>query len=477
MNWELPASDFEEEKEPDQSYLQRKQEQINAHLEKYKDPAKDPTRQAYISLTKTFNDLLITGKTQELAKILLNEDSELFLFSTVRGLPVQYANGPKGFVELYNERKIVEKEVRRVYVDLEKQTTIQICSCKVQYQDDRESLSEEFCLEIFTIQNDKINKYRASYASLTPAHLGEDPFIWSRRDKMLAKVKMINYALADQPDLDKVASLLYEKTEYKILSWDDNTLHTLSRQDFAVEFKNLQNKFVLKCVVPYEVYTDNERSRMEVVISTYAYYFEERTTGKLFVWLSNCVYVFDEDINITRVTQQGELYPEDEVEIPFQVYDREKVLQRTKDFFQNLKPNLDLFYNDSMHFDCAIYRFGPPELPVMRNYHGLEEIKGLLLALGPPKGIMDWLRPIDFYVDIHDPSYEVVIGLIAIQGIKNYEGYKYSGQKMNYLNIVRVTFENGKAKDVVHFFSEIPYPIPSPFDSQISGINFKLKGE
>ena len=207
---------------------------------------------------------------------------------------------------------------------------------------------------------------------------------------MLARVKELNYALAGQPNLERVASLLHEFTEYKIWSWDEQKCFTFHKSDLVHNFHSLEENFTIECIVPYEVYS--EIREKQYIMSTYIYYLEDKTTcpGKKYVWLSTSVFSFDQDLNISQICQQGELYPENESSIPFESFSREMIMQKADNLQKLLKSGADMFYSGKVDFNCSIFRFGPNYSVGLGYFEGMKQVEKFVNHLHTKQKRIDW---------------------------------------------------------------------------------------
>lgn len=477
MNWENADVDFEEEKEASQDNTNNQSAQsanlMAFQLSRYQNPSNDSQRQSYISLITEFGIRLVSQQIHKLAEELLTEDSECFLTNFLNGKPVRYSIGNKDFLNLFKGYQIIERNVRETHVDLAKNVAFQISEWTI-YSEETTLSSQQAVLEIFTIKDLRILRYRASFATKTEAHGSGDVFEPTRKDIMLAKVKEINYAVADQPDLEKITSLLHENTEYKIWSWEDQAYRTFHKHDFVEGFRSLEQNYKLKCIVPYEIYSERE-----YIIGTYAYHMEDVSIepGRKCVWLSTCIYSFDKDINISMVSQQGELYAEDEVMAPFEVFTREKIEEIVRGI-QGRWPSVELFCSHKIHFDCAVSRFGPLRSPNIGSFRGFKEIEKLNINLNVTTLKFEWSKLVDIFIDHHDPSYEVALALVCSQGKIERPNYEYQDQYINFYNVAQYSFENGQLAKLHQFFCEIPESIPSLFDDDnFEAINVRARNK
>lgn len=292
-------------------------------LAEWKDPTKDEYRQAYIALFQQFNSLLPLPSPEEVTKDLLTDDCEAFFLDSSARMPVQYSNGPKEFLELYISLGIQTRCVLQTNVDVDKSTVCQLARYQMLDQEHNKVI-DEAALEIYTIKESRISKYRVTFGHLKQ-ELDDipDPLEPTRIDKMLAKVKRINYTLAGEPNLEELAGLLHEKTQYKIWRWGDSKCFTFSKAEFVTDFRSLEEQMNIVSIIPYEMVSD---PGAEFISATYENYLVEESSGsgKKFVWLSNSIYEFDKDITLTKVIQQGEPHAEGQMEIPFEVIDKKK---------------------------------------------------------------------------------------------------------------------------------------------------------
>lgn len=463
----------QQDNDPDPIKLE---ENKTIQLRKFKNPSTNPERQAFIELASRFGELIIESNLEEITRSLLTDDCQFFIFSSTGKQPVLYALQPEDICDLYKEIEIQSRDVRETYVDLEKSTVAQISNVKVSYRDE-DSHVDEIVIELFTIRNDRICKYRGSFARMTAAHGNIDPFELQRKDLALAKVKQINYAFAGTPDLDKVASFFSEKTQYKVWTWDSQKNFTFGKYDFANNFRQLEENLRIECIVPYEIYAESE-----YVIATYVYHLEgisENYLNKKYIWATTCIYAFDENLNITKINQQGELQPESEATIPFEVFPRERMVKilRALNDTAGIKLSLDILYHNIVQTTCQGCKFGSEHLPDVGLYQGLDQAKQLMIDIEKGCSALDWNKIVDVYIDYcGDLGYDVAILVSCNQGVLNYPGYEYNGKFMNTVQILRVYFEKGAVAKNLSFASEIPEPVPSFFDDEeFQGVNIVRK--
>jgi len=164
--------------------------------------------------------------------------------------------------------------------------------------------------------------------------------------------------------------------------------------------------------------------------------------------------------------------------IPFEVYCRDRLVQRVHDFYTNMGPNYDLWYNDVMDFACDIVRISVEALPFTGRFRGMAHIDKLIPLKSGGKIQTSFMKPLEIYVDLQDPSYEVALTVGIGECILNFEGYKYQGEKINVLTMMKNSFENGKLVRVLGWMTEIPYDIPSPFvDSDFTCYHIKKRND
>lgn len=433
-------------------------------LSKYQDPSQDKHRQAYISVLEKFSILLSNQDLHTIAKDLLTEDVEVFIFSSSGRAPVRDVKGPDGFINLYKDNQIKERRVREIYVDVEKSTACQICNYSITYPDSN-SPEEEVASEVFTISGERISKYRAFFGRpVYNAEYLEDPLEPTKKDEMLAKVKEINCALAGQPDFEKAASLLHENFEYRIWRWDDCKGLVLSKNNFVSSFATLQENLVITSVVPYELYSDPQA---KFIASTYVYHLEEKLSGKKFIWLSTCAYGFDGNLHVIKVNQQGELHPEGEVDIPFETFTREKLVQLLSLFYWRIESGLDLMYSDKVLYDCTVWDFVFAGIPNQGPYKGLKHIEKVMAGRDICQNAQpDFVRVIDAFVDTNYKSHDIAFCLLYSHGPCYIDGVVLKDKTIDCIAFARMAFENGKIAKVLDFVCLVPEQIPTPFDDK-----------
>lgn len=434
-------------------------------LKKYQDPYQGKQRQAHISLLEKFATLMTNQDIHAIAKDLLSEDVEVFIFSASGRVPNKFARQPKRFIDLFTNLQIHERRVRETYVDVEKNTACQISNFRISYQDSSNSLEDEVAAEVFTINGERISKYRAFFGRpIYNAEYPEDPLEPTKKDRMLAKVKEINCALAGQPDFDKVASLLHENVEYRLWRWDDFKGSALTKSDFASSFAALQEKMAIKSVIPYELYSEPQG---KFIASTYVYHLEDTRSGQKFVWFSTCTYGFDANFNVVKVSQQGELHPEGEVEIPFETFSREKLLERVGEFYWRVESSVDMMYNDRVLYDCTLWDFVFDGVPNSGPYKGLKQIEKMMSGRDICQNAQpDFVKVIDGYVDINSQSHDTAFCILFSHGPWFEDGVIIEGKTMECIAFTRMAFEQGKIAKVLDFVCMVPTEIPTPFDDK-----------
>ena len=290
MNWE--NTDFsEEEKESSSSQTGVSTEDMSVEAEekkflqlaKFQDPIANIERQEYIALMDRFGELIVKQSLEEIKDELLTRNCLCFLFNLFEDACAVYSQGNEDYLNLYRGTEIREKRTKSTHIEIEKKTGCQISECKIVYPGSSE-VTDQVIFELFRFEGLRIWKYIACFGMKTVSHGVEDAFELSRKDLMLAKVKELNCAFAGQPNLDRIASLFHESTEYKIWSWDDQKCFTFHKCDLASDFYFLQEKFAIECIVPYEVYSESRET--QYIISTYVYHLEDRMTcpGKKYMW-------------------------------------------------------------------------------------------------------------------------------------------------------------------------------------------------
>jgi hypothetical protein len=244
----------------------------------------------------------------------------------------------------------------------------------------------------------------------------------------------------------------------------------------------MQENFVIKSIVPYEVY-----SEAKVAVGTYVYHLEGITgdyANKKYVWLTTCFYKLDDNYKIIRVSQQGELHLEGEVKPQFEVYPREKLVQKAQSLFTK-GPTLELFYGDVFALNCITYTFGPEGSPT--DHLGFckgtavvdrtKEWRKSTQTLSFKSFIVKEVRFAESLVDHSDSSYDIAI--IIYRFLKVLDDPEQKGddyKEMGTISVSVMKFEHGKIIKAYGFLTEVPDPIPSPFDDpSLESVIFRPK--
>ena len=480
MNWEN-IEFLEEEKESSSLQTGASTEDMSVETEdrkllqlaKFQDPITNIERQKYIALMNRFSELIVKQSLEEIKDELLTESCLCFLLNLFEDANVVYSQGNEGFLSLYRSTEIREKRTRTTHIDVEKKTGCQISECKIVYNGSSE-MTDQVMFELFNFEDSRICKYRAGFGLKTVSHGVEDAFDLTRKDLMLAKVKELNCALADQSNLDRIASLLHESTEYKIWSWDGQKCFTFHKCDLVNNFHSLEENFAIERIVPYEVYS--ETTEIQYIISTYVYHLKDKVTfpGTKYVWLSTSVFTFDHDLNIMRICQQGELYPENEASIPFEAFSTDEIKQRALDLILFLQKGPEIFYSGKADFNCTLARYGPKESPTIGLFQGMKQVEKLQKSMRVSSKKIDWTKVPEIFVDFNGPSYDAVFLSSIVEATLSYPEYKYCGQLIDFLGMSVYLFENGKVTKIYQFYIDVPEIIISPFDDQdIEGVTVK----
>ena len=406
MNWE--NTDFSEEEKESSSSSQNGvstedmsvevEEKKCLQLTKFQDPVTDIERQEYIALMNRFGELIVKQSLEDIKNELLTDNCLCFLFNLFEDASSTSSQGSEKFLGLYRGAEIREKQTKTTHVDVEKKAGCQISDCKIVYPGSSE-VTDQVMFELFRFEGSRIWKHIACFGAKTVYHGIEDPFELSRKDLMLAKVKELNCAFAGQPNLDRIASLFHESTEYKIWSWDDQRCFTFHKCDLVSNFHNLEENFTIECIVPYEVYSETRET--QYIISTYAYHLEDKTIfpGKKYMWLSTSIFSFDRNLNITQICQQGELYPEDEAFIPFEALSTNAIKQKALDLIEFLKLGPELFYSGKADFNCMLARYGPKCSPTVGIFQGMKQVEKLQKSVYVNCKKVNWTKVPDIFVD------------------------------------------------------------------------------
>ena len=441
-----------------------------SQLLKYSDPAKNTYRRSLMHIVDTFSNLMINNNYQEIDEKLLSKDCFIFVMDSDEKTSVSYSSKlGEGFSTMYKDMRITQREVVDTFIDVEKNIVVQLCRCIVWYHSkdhdfNQGTVKERITSEIFSINDHKIYKYRNFLANFVTED-GFNPFVKTHKERMLARVKEINYSLAGEPDLVKFAGLLDEKTEYRMQGWDGQRCFIFTKKNLEENFTQMQKKLRITRIVPFDI-TANRGG----ITAAYVYYLEDigsLNKGKKYLWMSNCAYVFDEKLNIEKIIQMGELYPEDEAVIPFEIGTRGQFQERLAEIFKNQKPSLDMFYQGLVDFSSSIYRYGPSTITTIRPYKGLTGLSRLML-LGQDNLMfkVDCIKLLDVYVDYHDESYETISLTTNFQFIMNEEGHEHNGKILNGISSTKVYIESGKCCKLVQVVGVISEPVPSPFDDK-----------
>ena len=443
----------------------------STQLLKYSDPAKNTYRRSLMYIVDTFSNLMNNNNYQEIDEKLLSKDCFIFVMDSDERTSVKYSSKlGESFSTLYTDRRITQRDVMETFIDVEKSTVVQVCKCIMWYNNkDNHDISEgtvkeKISFELFSISDHKISKYRISLANFVTKD-GFDPFAKTNKEKMLARVKEINYSLAGVPDLMKFVGLLDEKTEYRVQAWDGQKCFAFNKKDLEENFTQMQKRLKITRIVPFDI-TANGRG----ITAAYVYYLEDiegLNKGKKYLWMSNCAYMFDEDLKINNIIQMGELYSEDEAIITFEVEKADVIKQNIKEFFKNQKPGPEMFYQGMVDFSSWIYRYGPTDLPNIGHCKGLTDQSSPVVSY--PQGSflkLESFTAIDAYIDHYDESYEVITSITNVQYVINKEGHEHNGKRLNGISCTKVYKENGKCSKLLQVIGVISEPAPSPFDDE-----------
>lgn len=457
------------------------QNELKRHtqLQKLQDSQRNEKRQAYVTIMSQFGDLLCNSNKEEIINSLLTDDCEVFLFNFADIAPVQYSFGHEGFTKLFVDKIVLRREVKEAYVSLKKTTGFQICNCEILDQSKGSTISQ-FSFETFSFRENKISKYRASYGVMPTNYNPESIFKPTKQEKMLAKVKELNYAWADQPDFEKIASLLPVGAEYKFYRWKDNKCFSFDKHNLVSEFRtSLEEGFVITSVVPFE-----SSSEAQFIMGSSVFFLEGKNDlyGQRFIWVSTSVFSFDQNQNIKKISQQGDLYPEDEMLIPFQVHSPAKLRDRLIEYAKastKIKDEITMFSaSDRFHFSFQINSFGCPDTLFTGQIKGFSQCDELNKAIFDKDKTLEKLTRVDIFQDIDDPCYDSIILIDSNKGMINKESSPYCGKEINFYSISKISFENGKLAKQTSFYCVIPDPIPSPFDDvSFIDVNIRPKSE
>ena len=481
MLWQDTDNMFEEEQNRLNSNSKRSPTVLNQHEEnelkasnqllKYSDPANDISRRSLMYTVETFGNLITNNKYTEIDEKLVSKDCFLFVMDSDEKTSVSYSSKlGEGFSTMYKDMRITEREVMETSIDVEKSIVVQVCKFIVWYnskdhQDiSQGSVKEKISIELFSISDHKISKYRISLANFTiDDHF--DPFVKTNKERMLARVKKINYCLAGVPDLGRFARLLDEKTEYRVQAWDGQKCFAFNKKDLEENFTQMQKKLKITRIVPFDI-TANGRG----ITATYVYYLEDigsSDKGEKYLWMSNCAYMFDEDLKINNIIQMGELYPEDEAIISFESGSRDEFAKKVADVFKNENPGLDMFYQGMLDFSTPMYRYGPSNISNLGYCKGLRD-KSTIIMLDPQNSMfkMSSVNLTDVYVDYHDESYEVITLIMNFQFTMNKEGHEHNGLRLNGICFGKAYVDSGKCCKLVQVTGIMSELVPSPFDDK-----------
>lgn len=451
--------------------IEDQEEKKTIQLQKYQDPTLNQTRQSYLVLLARFSES-ISNSLIDKTESLFTDDCNFFLFDSTGRTSVRHCLQPKDLHDFYKGLQIRERIVRETFIDLEKGTVIQLCNFKIIYNG-QDNPVDDVVVEIFTITSGKISKYRAFIGEITPEHCIEDPFEISKKEIILRKVKQINYAFAGQPDLEKIASLFNEKTKYKIWSWDSHKFFTFEKHDLVKRFRTeIEENYIIESIIPYEVFTEGM-----FVYGTYVWHLEKKSNqnkNEKHIWLSTCVYAFDQDLNIIKINQQGEFGLEDELKIPFAAFSREKLIEKVHFITKDIRRGSEVFFKDLVDFSHVTYIFGPKGFPTVGCFKGIEKIESIITQWKEGRILHSPSRCVDVYADTNHNGYDIVVLIHCTEEVLDYPGYKYNGLELSTISVSVFSLANGKLVKTFGIFSEVSEPIISPFDDpSFESVNIK----
>ena len=158
--------------------------------------------------------------------------------------------------------------------------------------------------------------------------------------------------------------------------------------------------------------------------------------GKKFVWLSACIYIFDKELNIVKVNQQGEFYPEEETFVTFEGHSSEKLKQQILHFYslEDLK-EMCLFNNEEVEFTFEMSFVGPSFSLFPGVIKGLSQYDKLSKIVEENFHDFEYLKPIDIFLGLDDPSCDAIIAIDCSKRLIRKEDYLYNGKSMSLYSI------------------------------------------
>ena len=478
MSWQNSTAVFEEAKVDDKpiddplEFQQQKASEEEAkrliQIKKNTDPIVNIERQRYIAIASQFTSSILNHKFDDIVNNMLTEDFQGFLFdSSGSTASIKHCQSPEDFRNLFNGLKIIERNLRQNNVDDDAKVVFQISDCKIQYENN-ESFVYGLTHEVFTISDGKISKYRIIFANKPKSQNQQGDFLEAtRKEKILAKIKEINYALADQPDFLKMASYFHDTIEFKIWRWDDQKYFVFNKENFASRYQELEEKMRIESIIPLKV-----GSVKELTVGLYAYHLREKTSGKKFIWISKIIFTIDNDLNIVKASQLGDIIPKEEYTTPTEVYSKQELRQTVKTIFKDTNVSLDYLYHGYVDFECNFYSLGP-SLILRQDYLSLKKIDVNAMKKMKEEVAVESIQLVDCFVDEQDPVYDVVLVMNSAQVVVHRSEYPHKDKVINFFNAAKISFEHGKIVKIIRFVADVPEPMPSPFeDKNFADLNF-----
>ena len=431
-------------------------------IENYSDPVKDVKRQEILHKVAVFGGYLLGNQYEEIVSYLFSEDCRVFHFDTKEETTVKHSFLRQGQLDIIQGRIIQERRVQETNVDTSKNTAFQISSCTTLYKN-KDKPIEEVSLEIFTINsNNKIVKYILVTTGLLSCHDSKNLLDIGPKEMLRAKIKAVNFTLTGKPDFEKMTTFFHESVEYKIWTWDTEKCYIFGKQDFAIHYQALEENMKINSIIPFQIHSENDAT---LAVGVYVYYLEDRKSKEKFIWISTITYILDQTLSIIKVSQRGELFPEAEASIPFEVISKYDLAEKMKISHKDVKPSLDLWYSGLVDYSCKVHIFGPEKCPYVGYLKGLDSIQGLLKKEGDDIGIK-WSKLIDVFIDFQDITSNVCFTVCCDEVDVDNDDWKWCNKKPILLSFSKIHFEESKVVRVTKFETYLSEPISSPFDNK-----------
>ena len=430
-------------------------------IDNYGDPEKDVKRQQILHKVAAFGDCLLGNRYDEIVCYLFSDNCRVFHFNTKDEATVKHSFLRQGQFDILQERIIQQRRVQETNVDTSKDTAFQISSCTTLYKN-KDKPIEEVTLEIFTIKNNQIVKYILVTTGLLSCHDSQNLLDIGPKEMLRAKIKAVNFTLTGTPDFEKMATFFHESVEYKIWAWDTEKCHIFGKQDFGLHYQALEENMKINSIIPFQVHAEKDGT---LAVGVYAYYLEDRRSEEKFIWISTITYIIDQALSIIKVSQRGELFPEAEATIPFEVISKYDFAEKMKTSHRDVKPSLDLWYSGLVDYSCKVHIFGPEQCPYVGYLKGLDSIQGLLEKDKENTG-MKWTKLIDVFVDFQDTTSDVCFTVGCTEVDVDNDGWRWCNKKPILLSFSKLHLEEGKVIRVTKFETYLSEPILSPFDNK-----------